>query len=67
MDTGSTHCLISAENYQKLTGNYFIPMKLHMKVAGHVLKDNVIGKANIPVEFKGAVSRDFLALFYFMN
>ena len=66
MDTGSTHCLISAENYQKLTGNYFIPMKLHMKVAGHVLKDNVIGKANIPVEFKTNQNRNIIIILEFL-
>ena len=45
VDTGSTHCLISVEQYQKLSSILFIPLKLHMKVAGHTLKDNVIGKA----------------------
>ena len=52
IDTGSTHSLISAESYQKIPGSFFTPVKLHMKVAGHVLKNNVIGRAYLPVEFK---------------
>ena len=52
VDTGSTHCLISVEQYQKLSSILFIPLKLHMQVAGHTLKDNVIGKAQLPVRFK---------------
>ena len=52
VDTGSTHCLISVEQYQKLSSILFIPLKQHMQVAGHTLKDNVIGKAQLPVRFK---------------
>ena len=62
VDTGSTHCLISAEQYQQLSSIPYIPLKLHMKVAGHTLKDNVIGKAQLPVKFK-TVSGDSLILF----
>ena len=52
VDTGATHCLISADSYQKLENVPFMPIRLHMKVAGHVLKDNIIGKAQIPVSFE---------------
>ena len=52
IDTGSTHSLISAESYQKIPRSFFTPVKLHMKVAGHVLKNDVIGRAHLPVEFK---------------
>ncbi|RPH78809.1 MAG: hypothetical protein EHM77_06570, partial [Planctomycetaceae bacterium] len=40
VDTGSTHCLLSVSTFQKLSGLHFTPLKVHMKVAGNVLKDN---------------------------
>ena len=52
VDTGSTHCLLSIEAYQKFKDKPFMPIKLHMKVAGHVLKDNIIGKVLLPVQFE---------------
>ena len=56
VDTGSTHCLISTESFDKLSTVPFVPVKLHMKVAGHVLKNNVVGKATMPVTFKTALN-----------
>jgi len=43
VDTGSTHCLMSVKTFQTLTNMPFTPLKVHMKVAGSVLRDNVIG------------------------
>jgi hypothetical protein len=43
VDTGSTHCLMSVKTFQKFKNLPFTPLKVHMKVAGSVLHDNVIG------------------------
>ncbi len=43
VDTGSTHCLMSVKAFQKLKNLPFTPLKVHMKVAGSVLHDNVVG------------------------
>ena len=43
VDTGSTHCLMSVKTFQKFKDLPFTPLKVHMKVAGSVLHDNVIG------------------------
>ena len=43
VDTGSTHCLMSVKTFQNLKGLPFTPLKVHMKVAGSVLHDNVVG------------------------
>ncbi|MFN9981707.1 MAG: retropepsin-like aspartic protease, partial [bacterium] len=43
VDTGSTHCLMSVKAFQKLENLPFTPLKVHMKVAGSVLHDNVVG------------------------
>ena len=56
VDTGSTHNLISVEKYHKLERVPFTPVKMHMKVAGHVLKENVIGKVNLPIQFKTSIN-----------
>ena len=66
VDTGSTNCLLSVETFQKLESRIYMPVKLNMKVAGHVLADNIVGVAIMPVLFQtdnGAsilVSIDFL-------
>ena len=51
VDTGSTHCLLSVEQFHKLKDKSFRALKLNMRVAGHVLTNNIIGKTTLPVEF----------------
>ena len=51
VDTGSTNCLISVETFQKLENRLHMPVKLNMKVAGHVLANNIVGIAVMPVIF----------------
>jgi hypothetical protein len=50
-DTGSTHCLITADSFSKIPGTNFLPVQLNMKVAGHTLKDNIVGATSLPVKF----------------
>ena len=51
VDTGSTHCLISTKTFQALPDTIFTPVKIHMKVAGSVLKNNIIGSTTLLVTF----------------
>ena len=51
VDTGSTHCLISVNTFKRLKGFPFTPLKVHMKVAGSVLKDNVVGSTVFGASF----------------
>ena len=51
VDTGSTHCLLSVQEYHKLKNKNFRPLRLSMKVAGHILTNNIIGKTTLPVVF----------------
>jgi hypothetical protein len=50
-DTGSTHCLITADSFSKIPGTNFVPVQLNMKVACHTLKDNIVGATSLPVKF----------------
>ena len=50
IDTGSTHCLISVENFKKLNINEFQPISMVMKVAGSSLKDNIIGSVDLTIK-----------------
>ncbi len=43
VDTGSSHCLLSVNTYQKLSGMVFTKLEIDMRVAGSVLHNNVIG------------------------
>ena len=59
IDTGSTHCLISVKSFQKLKGSLFTPLRVNMKVAGSVLRDNVVGSTTLLTSFqtnKGIIS-----------
>ena len=51
VDTGSSHCLINSAVFQKLPHLKFTPQKIHMKVAGGLLRDNVIGSTTITLTF----------------
>jgi len=50
IDTGSTHCLISVENFKKLKINEFQPISMIMMVAGSSLKDNIIGCIDLTIK-----------------
>jgi hypothetical protein len=50
-DTGSTHCLITADSFSQIPGTNFIPVQINMKVEGHTLKDNIVGATSLPVKF----------------
>ena len=50
MDTGSSHNLINTKVFQELK-IISTPTKMNMKVAGSVLKDNIVGKSIIPITF----------------
>src|SRR5450830_364582 len=52
IDTGSTHCLISVKSFQKLKGSIFTPLRVNMKVAGSVLRDNVVGSTTLLTSFQ---------------
>jgi hypothetical protein len=52
VDTGSTHCLMSVKTFQKIQNLPFTPLKVHMKVAGSVLHDNVVGSTICSTSFK---------------
>jgi hypothetical protein len=49
IDTGSTHCLKSIENFKKLNNKEFQPLSI-MKVAGSSLKDNIIGSIDLTIK-----------------
>lgn len=51
VDTGSTHCLISVKTFQGLKNLPFTPLKVHMKVAGSILHDNVVGSTTCCTSF----------------
>jgi hypothetical protein len=50
-DTCSTHCLITVDSFSKIPGTNFVTVRLNMKVAGHTLKDNIVGATSLPVKF----------------
>ncbi len=50
IDTGSTHCLKSIENFKKLNINEFQPISMVMKVTGYSLKDNIIGSIDLTIK-----------------
>src|SRR5450830_1489470 len=52
VDTGSTHCLISVKSFQRLKEPKFTPLKVNMKVAGSVLRDNVVGSTTLCISFQ---------------
>src|SRR5450830_965699 len=52
VDTGSTHCLISVKFFQRLKEPKFTPLKVNMKVAGSVLRDNIVGSTTICTSFQ---------------
>ena len=62
VDTGSTHCLLSVSTFQKLSGLHFTPLKVHMKVAGNVLRDNVIGSTTCGATFSTSTGKVTLPL-----
>jgi hypothetical protein len=66
VDTGSTDCLLSVKEYEDLKETFFTPLKLNMKVAGHVLKENVIGCAVLPIQFKTGSGNDIVILQEFL-
>jgi hypothetical protein len=66
VDTGSTDCLLSVKVYESLKKTFFTPLKLNMKVAGHVLKENVIGCAVLPIQFKTGSGNDIVILQEFL-
>ena len=47
VDTGSSHCLMSVKRFQEIPELPFTPLKVHMKVAGGLLKDNVVGSSTV--------------------
>ena len=51
VDTGSTHCLMSVKTFQGLKDLPFTPLKVHMKVAGSILHDNVVGSTTCCTSF----------------
>jgi hypothetical protein len=51
MDTGSSHNLLSVKSFKKLTNQISTPIKMNMKVAGSILKNNIIAKTILPVTF----------------
>ena len=51
VDTGSTHCLMSVKTFQGLKDLPFTPLKVHMKVAGSILHDNVVGSTSCCTSF----------------
>jgi len=52
VDTGSSHCLLSVNTYQKLSGVAFTKLEVDMRVAGSVLHNNVIGSTPVVVTFQ---------------
>ena len=52
VDTGSSHCLLSVNTYQKLSGMVFTKLEIDMRVAGSVLHNNVIGSTPVVVTFQ---------------
>jgi RNase H-like domain found in reverse transcriptase/Reverse transcriptase (RNA-dependent DNA polymerase)/Integrase zinc binding domain len=66
VDTGSSHCLITVETFQKLKGATFETAHLNMKVAGHVLKNNIIGRTLLPVKFTTTGGSSIVILLEFL-
>jgi hypothetical protein len=57
VDTGSTDCFISTKAFSQLESVPFDPYETHMKVAGHVLKDNIIGSTILPIKFETKIGQ----------
>ena len=49
-DTGSSHCLITVDAFNKLENVQFEGVSMIMKVAGSSLKDNIVGKTTLQFE-----------------
>ncbi len=51
MDTGSTHNLIAYDVFCNLKNKAFKPVHMDMKVAGAILTNNIVGKAQLNTTF----------------
>ena len=52
VDTGSTHCLISVESFNKLSITNYERISMVMKVAGSSLKHNIVGCTTLTIELE---------------
>jgi hypothetical protein len=66
VDTGASHCLISVEAFQRIKGATYEATQLNMKVAGHVLKNNIIGRTLLPVKFQADNGNSIVILLEFL-
>jgi hypothetical protein len=60
IDTGSIHCLMSVESFQKLGLTCFKPISMLMKVAVSSIKNNIIGSINLSIELATNGSNPFV-------